>query len=115
MTETLSLRARIGAIVEHFYVQNFIMIVIILNAVSLGMETSGALTADYGSVLHAFDIFALTVFCFEIGAKLIHRDIRFFRDGWNIFDFLVVAIALIPLRGRFRCCGRFGFCVPCAC
>ena len=97
----LSFRAQVGTIVEDQRVQNFIMAVIVLNAVSLGMETSGRLTADYGTLLYAFDLFALIVFCVEIGAKLIHRDIRFFKDGWNVFDFLVVAIALIPASGPF--------------
>ena len=99
MTVSLSFRDNIGAIIEHPWAQNFIMLVIVLNAVSLGMETSGALTASYGTVLYAFDAFALTVFCIEISAKLVHRDIRFFKDGWNVFDFLVVAIALVPASG----------------
>jgi len=99
MSVSLSPRARIGAIVEHPRVQYFIMAIIVLNAVSLGLETSNVITAKYGELLLAFDAFALTVFCIEIGAKLIHRDIRFFKDGWNVFDFLVVAIALIPASG----------------
>ena len=99
MSVSPSFRVRIGAIVEHSRVQNFIMAIIVLNAVSLGMETSGVITAKFGAALHAFDLFALTVFCVEIGAKLIHRDLRFFKDGWNVFDFLVVAIALIPASG----------------
>lgn len=96
-----SFRAQVGTIVESKRVQYFVMAIIVLNAVSLGMETSGGLTADYGALLYAFDMFALIVFCVEIGAKLIHRDIRFFKDGWNVFDFLVVAIALVPASGPF--------------
>jgi voltage-gated sodium channel len=103
MTETptapLSFRAYFGAIVEHSYAQTFIMVVIILNALSLGLETSKGIVAEYGTTLHAFDVFALSVFCVEIGAKLVHRDIRFFKDGWNVFDFLVVAVALVPAAG----------------
>jgi len=92
-------RARVGALVEHRRSQNFIMALIILNAVSLGMETSGALQASLGPLLMAFDIFALSVFCLEIAAKLVHRGPRFFTDGWNVFDFTVVAIALVPASG----------------
>ncbi len=98
---TLSFRDQVGAIVENQRVQNFILAIIVLNAASLGLETSSKISADYGNLLYAFDLFALIVFCVEIGAKLIHRDIRFFKDGWNLFDFLVVAIALIPASGPF--------------
>ncbi|HEY9079488.1 ion transporter [Magnetovibrio sp.] len=99
MSAPLSLRARIGAVVDHPRVQYFIMAIIVLNAISLGMETSGVLTAKYGAYLLAFDVFALSVFCVEIAAKLAHRGLRFFKDGWNVFDFLVVAIALVPASG----------------
>ena len=100
LPSTLSItRARIGALVGHPRTQAFIMTIIVLNAITLGMETSSPLVAQFGTLLYAFDAFALTVFCIEIGAKLIHRDIRFFKDGWNVFDFLVVAIALIPASG----------------
>lgn len=101
MASILSVRERVGYFIESQRVQNFIMAIIVLNAVSLGMETSVGLTADYGMILYAFDIFALTVFCAEITAKLIYRDFRFFKDGWNVFDFLVVAIALVPASGPF--------------
>ena len=101
MIKPTSLRAYIGAVIENQRVQNLIMVVILLNAASLGMETSDRLAAEYGTLLHAFDKFALAVFSIEIGAKLIHRDIRFFKDGWNLFDFVVVAIALIPASGPF--------------
>ena len=97
----MSFRTRIGVFVESPRIQNLIMAVIVLNAVSLGLETSTGITADYGAALLAFDTFALIVFCAEIGAKLIHRDIRFFKDGWNVFDFVVVAIALVPASGPF--------------
>lgn len=99
MAHDTSLRERIGTVVESRRMQNFIMAVIVLNAVTLGMETSPTLTDAVGPALVAFDTFALTVFCIEIGAKLIHRDIRFFKDGWNVFDFMVVAIALVPATG----------------
>ena len=101
MTRTMSFRTRIGTIVESSRIQNLIMAIIVLNAISLGLETSTGFMADYGTALLAFDTFALIVFCTEIGAKLIYRDIRFFKDGWNVFDFMVVAIALVPASGPF--------------
>lgn len=101
MSNTNSLREQVGVIVESSRVQNFIMAVIVLNAVSLGLETSDLFSSEFGVFLYAFDMAALTIFCIEIAAKLFHRDIRFFKDGWNVFDFLVVSIALIPAAGPF--------------
>lgn len=92
-------RMRLGAVVEHSRTQNFIMAVIVLNALSLGMETSGAIKESFGPWLSAFDIFALSIFCVELSAKMAHRGWRFFTSGWNIFDFAVVAIALVPASG----------------
>ncbi|HEY9163297.1 MAG TPA: ion transporter, partial [Magnetovibrio sp.] len=93
------LRARLGAIVEHSRTQTFIMALIVLNAVSLGLETSNTMQASIGPWLAAFDVFALSVFCLELSAKMAHRGWRFFTDGWNLFDFAVVAIALVPASG----------------
>ena len=55
----------------------------------------------YGSALAVFDAFVRTVFVLEIAAKLYGRGWAFFRDPWNVFDFLVVAIALVPTSGPF--------------
>lgn len=44
---------------------------------------------------------ALGIFIVELAAKFIALGRRFFRDGWNVFDFLVVAVALLPNAGAF--------------
>lgn len=92
----MSFRARVGAIVDAPRVQNAIIAVIILNAVVLGMETSEVLMARYGTLIIALDKLCLAVFVVEIAAKLLARGARFFRNGWNVFDFLIVGIALVP-------------------
>ncbi len=96
----MTLRERIGRFVEAERTQQAIMVLIILNAITLGMETSPTIMARAGDYLLAFDRFALTVFVIEIGAKLIHRRLDFFRNGWNVFDFVVVGIALMPSAGQ---------------
>ena len=97
----MSARIRIATLVEGKRAQAFITALIVLNAVTLGLETSPAIRADYGQPLAVFDAFVLTVFVLEIGAKLFGRGWAFFRDPWNVFDFLVVAIALVPTSGPF--------------
>ncbi|SCZ61236.1 voltage-gated sodium channel [Thiohalomonas denitrificans] len=93
------LRARVGARVESVFVQRTIMTLIAINAVTLGLETSPEVMAAFGEVLRTIDHFVLTIFVAEIGAKLFAKGLRFFRDPWNVFDFTVVTIALIPASG----------------
>ncbi|WP_092997104.1 ion transporter [Thiohalomonas denitrificans] len=75
------------------------MTLIAINAVTLGLETSPEVMAAFGEVLRTIDHFVLTIFVAEIGAKLFAKGLRFFRDPWNVFDFTVVTIALIPASG----------------
>jgi len=98
MTEP-GLRERVGTWVTSPGVQRFIIALIVVNAVTLGLETSSAVMADYGDLLHVADRAILAVFVAEIAAKLFAFGWRFFRDPWNVFDFLVVGIALVPASG----------------
>ena len=92
-------RERVGAWVTSAPVQRFVIGLILLNAVTLGLETSAAVMAAYGTLLHAVDKAILAVFVAEIAAKLYAFRGRFFRDGWNVFDLVVVGIALVPASG----------------
>jgi voltage-gated sodium channel len=92
-------RERLGAWIESRRVQGFIIGVIVLNALTLGLETSAAVMADFGPVLHGLDRAILSVFVVEIGIKLYARGPGFFREPWNVFDFVVVGIALVPASG----------------
>jgi voltage-gated sodium channel len=89
-------RARLGEMVESPVIRNGIMAVILFNAVLLGMETSPAIMADWGPIIRTLDRLCLSVFVVEITLKLVAFGGRFFRSGWNIFDFLIVGIALAP-------------------
>jgi voltage-gated sodium channel len=80
----------------------FIVTVIVINAITLGLETSPAITARIGPLLQFLDRVALTIFCIEIGLKLVAYRLRFFRDAWNLFDFAIVGLALIPQTGAFQ-------------
>jgi voltage-gated sodium channel len=88
-------------LLEHPRFTQFIIAVIVINAMTLGMETSPELVERYGTLLHALDRIALAIFTIEIALKLVVYRLRFFRDPWNIFDFVIVAIALVPQSGAF--------------
>ncbi len=92
-------RSRIASWVEAPRVQYSIIGLIVLNAITLGLETSPTVMAHVGPWLLALDKFILGVFVAEISAKLYAYRWRFFRDPWNVFDFLIVTIALIPASG----------------
>jgi voltage-gated sodium channel len=95
------LRSRLATVLKNGRVQNVILALILVNAVILGMETSPALMAAWGPALIALDKAILAVFVVEIAARLfVHRG-AFFRDPWSVFDFAVVAIALVPASGPF--------------
>ena len=87
---------RLQRLVESRGFQNFILAVIVLNAVILGLETSQTVMAAMGGVLKALDKIALVVFVIEIGLKLIVYRHRFFTNAWNIFDFVIVGVTLVP-------------------
>jgi len=74
-------------------------VLILVNALILGLETSPSLMADWGTWLVAADRAILAVFVVEIALKLAVHRFNYFRDPWNVFDFTVVAIALIPASG----------------
>ena len=94
-------RARIDEFLERSRVRQVIIGVIIFNAIILGMETSKGLMADYGDLILAIDRACLAFFVAEIALKLFARGGRFFRDGWSIFDLIIVGISLAPVGEGF--------------
>jgi voltage-gated sodium channel len=85
--------------VESKWVQNFIIGVILLNGLILGLETSDTMMARFGDVLLFIDKLCLIVFIIEIFLKLLAYRFLFWRNGWNWFDFLIVAVAVAPGAG----------------
>jgi voltage-gated sodium channel len=97
----LSWRQQLEALAMRPQVQNTIIVLIIVNAVILGLETSPGIMAQWGGTLTFFDQAILAVFVLEILMLLLARGLRFFKDPWSVFDFIVVGIALLPASGPF--------------
>lgn len=95
------MRTRLQAFIEQSRVQHFIIGLIILNAVLLGLETSPAVMDRAATFIVTLDRVILTVFVLEILIRLYVYRLAFWRDPWSLFDFTVVAIALIPASGPF--------------
>ncbi len=93
--------SKIANFVESPKVVAFIIILILINAVTLGLETSPTAVAKYGGLLHVIDLTILIVFTVELVLKLIAYRLNFFRSGWNLFDLAIVIIAWMPSSGPF--------------
>ena len=95
----LPLYIRVCAFVDRPGTRHFILGVIIFNALILGLETSPWVMERVGGLLSTLDAICLGIFTVEICMKLVLWRFSFFRSGWNIFDFLVVAISYVPNSG----------------
>ena len=86
-----------------------IIALILLNGVFLGLGTFPVLDQQYGDLLHLGNQIVLGVFIVEALLKMLALAPRvdmYFRDGWNVFDFLVIVFSLIPATGEFAMVAR---------
>ncbi len=95
------MRSKMAEFLEQGWVTNFIIGVILFNAVLLGLETSDQAMAAAGPLILALDSLCLFIFVVEIALKIYAYGWRFFRSGWNLFDFFIVGIALVPATEGF--------------
>lgn len=98
---TGSMRQRLKTFIENSTIQRILLALILINAVILGLETSPEVMTTAGPFLMALDKAILAVFVVELGIRLAVHRFAFFKDGWNVFDFIVVGIALVPASGPF--------------
>jgi voltage-gated sodium channel len=82
--------------VDNSIIQHAIVVLIILNAALLGLETNQDVMQAYGAELVLLDHFILGIFILELVLLIIARGTDFFKDPWSVFDFVVIAIALVP-------------------
>jgi len=80
-----------------------VFVVILVNAVVLGLETYSKLEARYGQLLAVVNDACLGLFVIELAIRIAaygRRPLDFFRSGWNVFDFVVIAAGFTPGLGR---------------
>jgi voltage-gated sodium channel len=95
-------RARLGDFIDSPRIQNAIIGIIVFNALILGLETSERLMSVAGSLIHALDRLCLAIFVVELTAKLVARGpLKFFKNFWTVFDFILVGASLVPGTGSF--------------
>lgn len=97
--KTLPRYAPLARLVDSDGFQLFIGAIIVANAIVLGAETYASVEAEYGNVLRTLNSVFYGVFLVELVLRVLSygkRPWNFFRDGWNIFDFIVIGGALVP-------------------
>ena len=76
-----------------------ITILILINAITLGMDTDEQIVSSYGNILFWIDRIILIIFSIELLLKFYAYRHRFFTSGWNLFDLVIVMIAWAPTSG----------------
>jgi voltage-gated sodium channel len=99
ITVSGSLRQRAYDLVHRPWFTNFILGVILFNAVILGLQTAPQALPGWQGVLYTIDRICLAIFVIELAIRLYAWRGRFFLDPWSLFDLVVVAIALVPASG----------------
>jgi voltage-gated sodium channel len=79
------------------WVQGLILFLIILNSLVLGLETSQTVMEKAGGLLKILDTLCVVIFCIEILMKVIYNRLKFFKSGWNVFDFVIVMVSIFPI------------------
>lgn len=77
-------------------INNFILGVIFINAIVLGLETIEGLSNQLLSFLRIIDKLCLCIFIIELGTKLLVQRLKFFKNSWNIFDFIIITLSCFP-------------------
>ena len=105
----MALIALCRRVVERPWFQNGVLAVIVLNAALIGVATDPETLAAHRGLFRLANLLILAVFVAEIAVRLTAyapRVDRFFTDGWNVFDFTVVALSLVPAVGPFATVAR---------
>jgi voltage-gated sodium channel len=102
------LRRHCRRLVEGRRFHDAVVVLIVCNAALMGIETSSAVMLRYGDGLRLLNRLIQALFVCEIGARLLaaRTPRAFFADGWNVFDFVVVAASLLPAAGPFATVAR---------
>lgn len=96
------MHGKIETIVQSKNFVNFITYLIILNGITMGLETSKEFMANFGEVTSLFNTLVISIFTLEIAMRIYVHRLSFFKDPWSIFDFIIVAISLVPISAGFE-------------
>ncbi|MBP1908937.1 ion transporter [Methanolobus bombayensis] len=91
-------------IVTHKYFEAFILSTIILAGILVGIQTYPDFSAKHHNLIAILDTLIITIFIIEAILKIaseMPHPIKYFKNSWNVFDFVIVIGVLLPLGGSF--------------
>jgi voltage-gated sodium channel len=86
-------------IADSFWFQFAVVLAILANGVVIGLETYDSIDDEAGGLLATLNDVFLGLFTVELAIRIAaygSHPHRFFRSGWNVFDFLVIGLAYLP-------------------
>ncbi|MEN4052369.1 MULTISPECIES: ion transporter [Sulfurimonas] len=89
-------------LVESPKFKNFILLVILLNGITMGIETYPSIHEHIKDELYLFDTVVITIFIIEIGLRIYAHRVSFFKDGWSLFDLSIVLVSMFPANSVFE-------------
>ncbi len=94
---------------HHAYFRNGVLALIVISALVMGLETWSGLSARWAVAFAVTHPVVQALFVLELSIRIAahgRRPLEFFRSGWNLFDFAVVALSLLPVAGPFATVAR---------
>ncbi len=79
----------------------FIMSIILADAVVLGMMTIDFFRDRFEQGLFLLDRLFMAIFIVEMVMKIYAERREFWKSGWNVFDFVIVAVSSVPAASAF--------------
>ncbi|KAL0222161.1 hypothetical protein RCL1_002015 [Eukaryota sp. TZLM3-RCL] len=96
----------IGTLTDSAIFKGVVLVVILINSVLVGMQTSSYIEKRFATILSTMDHIFMTIFVIELALKFYHGFWTFWKVGWNIFDFLIVAVSLLGSSASYMSSGR---------
>ncbi|WP_280768342.1 ion transporter [Salipaludibacillus daqingensis] len=96
-------KQKLGQLVENRWFTSSVIILILINAIVVGLETYPNLYSEYKSAFWTADRILLWIFTVEIALRLLAAPSlkHFFTNSWNWFDFIIVAAGHVFVGAHF--------------
>jgi len=100
-TENSDFRGRLSAFLGSNFCEYLVISVILVNSIVLGLQTWASFDSQFGHILTVIDSFCLVFFVVELVLRIGANGWRFFGDRWNLVDFLIIVLSVLPLWESF--------------
>ena len=94
----MKVQERLTSIRDNIFFEIFVVFVIIVSGVIIGIKTYDSVSSSVISTLEALDYSITIFFLAEIVLRILaeKKKIDFFKSGWNVFDFVIISLSVIP-------------------